>query len=85
MDVYVRARLEQETKDKATEALKSMGLTISDAIRMTLVRIAEERRMPFAVEVPNKATAAAIAELEAGGGVTFQSVDAMFKEAHADT
>jgi len=84
MDVYVRARMEQETKDKAADALKSMGLTISDAIRMTLVRIAEERRMPFAVEVPNKATAEAVAELEAGGGAQFQSVEAMFKVAHAD-
>ena len=51
----------------ATEALEAMGLSISDAIRLLMLRVADEKRLPFEVKVPNKETLAAMAELEAGG------------------
>ena len=42
----VRARIDSETKTLATEALQAMGLSVSDAIRLLLRRVAEEKRLP---------------------------------------
>jgi DNA-damage-inducible protein J len=53
---YVRARIDKVTKERAADALAAMGLTISDAIRLLMLRIAEERRLPFEIEVPNATT-----------------------------
>ena len=46
-DTYVRARIDTSTKERAADALEAMGLSISDAIRLLMLRIADERRMPF--------------------------------------
>jgi addiction module RelB/DinJ family antitoxin len=51
-DTYVRARIDKVTKERAADALGDMGLTISDAIRALLLRIAEEHRMPFEIRAP---------------------------------
>lgn len=51
-DTYVRARIDSATKERATEALAAMGLSISDAIRLLMLRVADERRLPFEVKVP---------------------------------
>ncbi|MCY4098816.1 MAG: type II toxin-antitoxin system RelB/DinJ family antitoxin, partial [Rhodospirillales bacterium] len=67
-DAVVRARIDRDTKDRAADALRAMGLSMSDAIRLLLLRVAEERRLPFAVEVPNSLTVQAIQELEEGRG-----------------
>jgi DNA-damage-inducible protein J len=61
-----------------------MGLSISDAIRLLMLRVADERRLPFEVKVPNATTRKAIAELEAGKGKRFPSVDALMAHLHAD-
>ncbi len=83
-DTYVRARIDTATKERATDALESMGLSISDAIRLMLLRVADERRLPFEVKVPNAATRKAITELEAGKGKRFASVDDLMADLHAD-
>ena len=63
-DTFVRARIDTLTKNRATEALEAMGLSISDAIRLLLLRVADERRLPFEVRVPNATTRKAMAEAE---------------------
>jgi DNA-damage-inducible protein J len=63
-DTYVRARIDTFTKNRATDALEAMGLSISDAIRLLLLRVADERRLPFEVKVPNATTRKAMAEVE---------------------
>jgi len=83
-DTYVRARIDTETKERAADALEAMGLSISDAIRLLMLRIADERRLPFEVKVPSATTRKAIAELEAGKGKRFSSVDALMADLHAD-
>jgi DNA-damage-inducible protein J len=83
-DTYVRARIDTATKERATEALAAMGLSVSDAIRLLMLRIADERRLPFEVKVPNVATREAITELEAGKGKHFTSVDELMADLHAD-
>ena len=67
-DTYVRARIDTATKERAADALEAMGLSISDAIRLLMLRVADEKRLPFEVKVPNATTHKAIAELEAGKG-----------------
>lgn len=79
-DSVVRARIPAEMKDKATEVLERMGLNVSDLIRLTMLRVAEEGRLPFAVEIPNAATRKAMAELEAGEGHKFATVEEPVKE-----
>ena len=57
-----------------------MGLSVSDAIRMLLRRVADEKRLPFEVMVPNAESRAAIAELEAGKGQRFKTAEALFDD-----
>ena len=84
-DTYVRTRIDTVTKERATEALAAMGLSVSDAIRLLIMlRIADERRLPFEVKVPNVATREAITELEAGKGKRFAGVDELMADLHAD-
>src|SRR3546814_7368814 len=83
-DTYVRARIGNTTKERATDALGAMGLSISDTIRLLMLRIADERRLPFEVKVPNAATREAMAELAAGRGSQFASVDALLADLHGD-
>ena len=82
-DTYVRARIDAKTKKRATDALEAMGLSISDAIRLLMLRIADERCLQFEVKVPNAVTREAMAELEAGKGKRFASVEALMADLHA--
>lgn len=83
-DTYVRARIDTQTKERASNALEAMGLSISDAIRLLMLRIADERRMPFDIKAPNATTIEAMVQLEAGKGKRFTSVDDLMKDLHAD-
>ncbi|MSP43759.1 MAG: type II toxin-antitoxin system RelB/DinJ family antitoxin [Alphaproteobacteria bacterium] len=83
-DTYVRARIDTATKERAAEALEAMGLSVSDAIRLLMMRVADERRLPFEVKAPNAATRKAISELETGKGKKFKSVKALMKDLNAD-
>ncbi len=62
----VRARIDERVKNQAAEVLKSMGLTISDAFRLLLVRVAAEKTLPFEVGVPNKDTVAVMKAARGG-------------------
>jgi len=52
-DSIVKARIDAGTKERASTALAAMGLSISDAIRLLMLRVAEEQRLPFDVQIPN--------------------------------
>ena len=79
-DTVVRARIDSDIKARATEALHAMGLSVSDAIRLLLVRVAEEQRLPFDVKVPNRETLDAVRELEEGKGKRFDSAEDLFRD-----
>ncbi len=79
-DAIVRARIPAETKERALAVLEKMGLTASDLIRLTFLRVSEEERLPFAVEVPNKATREALDEVETGGGHVFLKPSDLFNQ-----
>ena len=79
-DTVVRARIDAATKERASAALAAMGLSISDAIRLLMLRIAEEQRLPFEVRVPNATARRAMAELEQGKGKRFESAEALLED-----
>lgn len=83
-DAIVRARIDGQVKEKATTVLAEMGLSVSDAIRMLLVRVAAEKALPFEARVPNAETVAAMQELERGGGKSFATVEALMADLNAD-
>jgi DNA-damage-inducible protein J len=62
----VRARLGQRTKQEAAAVQAAMGLTLSDAFRLLVKRIAAEKALPFDLLVPNEKTVAAMREARAG-------------------
>ena len=76
----VRARIDSDTKTRATEALRAMGLSVSDAIRLLLLRVADEKRLPFTIRAPNAATVKAMEELDAGKGKRFSSAEDLFED-----
>ena len=61
-----------------------MGLSISDAIRLLMLRVADEKRLPFEVRVPNATTRKSMAELDGGKGKRFRSVKALMDDLHAN-
>lgn len=82
-DALVRARIDQETKTRATAVLEDMGLSVSDAIRLLMIRVADERRLPFTIKAPKEKTKRAIADLEAGKGVKFTSINDLMADLNA--
>ena len=76
----VRARIDPLLKKKATEVLSGMGLSVSDAIRMLLVRVAADRALPFEVREPNQETRKAVLAADAGKGKRFSSVAALIAD-----
>ena len=83
-DTYVRARIDTPTKVRAEDALAAMGLSVSDAIRLLMVRVADERRLPFEIKVPNAKTRKAMAQLDAGKGKRMANVKALMADLDAD-
>jgi len=83
-DTVVRVRIDSEVKNKASEVLAEMGLSVSDAIRLLLVRVAAQKALLFDIKVPNAETRAAMAELERGAGASFDSVAELMAELNAE-
>lgn len=79
-DAVVRARIPAYMKDKAIATLERMGLSASDLIRLTFLRVAEEGRLPFDVQVPNRTTRKAMKELETGKGKRFEKAENLLKD-----
>ena len=80
----VHVRIDEQVKAQATETLASMGLSVSDAVRMLLVRVAAEKALPFDVRVPNAETVAAMKELDEGLGKRFDSLEDLMADLNAD-
>jgi DNA-damage-inducible protein J len=79
-NIVVRARIDEEVKKEATIVLSEIGLTVSDAFRMLLVRVAREKSLPFEPLVPNAKTIAAIKAARRGELVTIGNLDNLFTE-----
>jgi DNA-damage-inducible protein J len=60
----IHVRVDEQIKAQATDALASMGLTVSDAVRVFLTRVAADKELPFALKAPNAETRAAMSEAD---------------------
>ena len=80
----VRARIDEHIKEEASAVLAAMGLTVSDAFRIMLTRIAREKALPFDPLVPNETTIAAMREARAGTLKSFDSVEGLMTDLHAE-
>jgi DNA-damage-inducible protein J len=79
-NAVVRARIDAKVKVRAASVLKTMGLTVSDAFRLLLIKVAAEKKLPFEIHTPNAETVAAMREADRGKGKRFESAEALFKD-----
>jgi DNA-damage-inducible protein J len=56
----VRARVDRDIEQRVTSVLDDIGLTVADAIRMLMTRIAKDGALPYELVVPNAETRAAM-------------------------
>ena len=80
----VQARIDGAVKEEAAAVLASMGLTVSDAVRLLLTRVAHEKALPFAPLIPSAATIEAMKEARRGDLPKFTSVQDLLDDLHAD-
>jgi len=76
----VHIRVDEKVKAAAAKTLATMGISVSDAVRMLLVRVAAEKALPFKVRVPNAATVKAMRAADQRKGKRFKNAGALFKE-----
>jgi len=80
----VRARIDEHIKEEATVVLAAMGLTVSDAFRIMLTRIAREKALPFEPLVPNAETIEAMKAARRGKLPSFATVDELMADLNED-
>ncbi|MXW73555.1 MAG: type II toxin-antitoxin system RelB/DinJ family antitoxin [Chromatiales bacterium] len=78
----VQARVNSDIKEEASAVLAAMGLSVSDAVRLLLTRVAREKALPFAPLVPNAETIAAMKEARAGNLARFDDVESLLDDLH---
>ena len=83
-NALVQTRINEVVKDEASAVLASMGLTVSDAVRLLLTRIAHDKALPFEPLTPNSETIAAMHEARRGKLKSFKSVETLMTDLNAD-
>jgi DNA-damage-inducible protein J len=83
-NTVVRARIDERVKEEATAVLATIGLTVSDAFRLMMMRIAKDKALPFEPLVPNAETVEAMKAARRGELVTVGPVDALLTSLDAD-
>lgn len=79
----VRARINDHIKEEASVVLATMGLTVSDAFRIMLIRVAHDKALPFEPLIPNAETIAAMKEARQSKLKSFSSVDELLSDLNA--
>lgn len=83
-NALVQTRINETVKDEASAVLATMGLTVSDAVRLLLTRVAHDKALPFEPLPPNAATIAAMKEARKNKRKSFRSIDALMADLDAD-
>lgn len=83
-NAVVRARIDADTKEEAAAVLEAMGLTVSDAFRLMLTRVATDKVLPFDPLMPNARTIAVMKEARRGELRTAKSVKSLIVDLRAD-
>ena len=76
----VHVRIDENVKAQATETLAAMGLSVSDAVRVFLTRVAAEKQLPFVLKVPNTKTRAAMKEARSMEHARFANAQELLDE-----
>jgi DNA-damage-inducible protein J len=84
VNTTVRVRIDENIKEEASIVLSTMGLTVSDAFRMLLTRIAREKALPFDPLVPNAKTIEAMKAARRGKLITIGSIDNLLTDLNAN-
>ena len=79
----IQTQIDGAVKDEATAVLASMGLTVSDAVRLMLTRVATEHALPFDPLIPNAETVAAMLEARRGNLQSFDTVEDLMADLNA--
>ena len=79
----IRTRINGEIKAQASIVLEGVGLTMSDAIRLMVTRIAREKALPFEPLIPNEETLQAIKEARTGNTKQFDNIDDLMADLNA--
>jgi len=83
-NTVVRARINEEIKEEASVVLASMGLTVSDAFRLMLTRVAKEKALPFEPLIPSEETIQAMKETREGEKLkSFDSIEDLMADLNA--
>lgn len=82
-NALVTTRINETIKIEASEVLASMGLTVSDAVRLMLTKIAKDKSLPFELWQPNAETIAAMEE-DLTDAKPFTSVSDLMADLNAD-
>ena len=80
----VRARIDERIKNEAGAVLNAMGLTVSDAFRLMMVKIAKEEKLPFELLEPNDETLEAMKAARRGELVTVGPPGKLLASLNAD-
>ena len=80
----VQARIDRAIKEEATIVLASMGLTVSDAVRLLLTKVAHEKALPFEPLIPNATTIQAMKDARAGNVTKAADLETLLRDLNAD-
>ena len=81
----VQTRIDGAIKAEAAAVLASLGLTVSDAVRLLLTKVAQDKALPFEPLIPNATTIQAMKDARAGKVTQVVNLEALFADLHADT
>ncbi|MDR1990050.1 MAG: type II toxin-antitoxin system RelB/DinJ family antitoxin [Acidobacteriaceae bacterium] len=80
----IQTRIDGSIKTEAAAVLAAMGLTVSDAVRLLLTRIAHDKALPFDPLTPNETTIQAMRDARAGRVTKARNLDALFRDLNED-
>lgn len=83
-NTVVRARIDERVKEEAATVLAAIGLTVSDAFRLMMIRIAKDKALPFEPLIPNAETIEAMKAARRGEVTTVRTTDELFERLNAD-
>ena len=83
-NTVVRARIDERVKEEAATVLAAIGLTVSDAFRLMMIRIAKDKALPFEPLIPNAETIEAMKAARRGELTTVKTIDELFERLNAD-
>ena len=83
LDVQTQARIDASIKEEAATVLATIGLTVSDAVRLLLTRVAHDHAFPFDPLIPNAETIAAMKEARHGKLKSFDTIEDLMADLNA--